>query len=180
MVGGATGRRCALLVATGALALPSAAASQTLLPPDNSAVDQYTESYPSAGGDRSTRGDETGEPAQVLGPAKARRLQLRGPAGRETAALVAATAPLPIGPAGELESGGARSSDEGDGTLAGSGGRSNGFPGAGASGLSAVIGQATGFSAGAAPGTLLLLAILAIAIWALAYAWRSNRSGSRP
>lgn len=159
------------------LALPPVAPAQEPIPPGNSAVDQYTESYPSAGGDRITRGGER-TPAQVLGQRKARRLQARGPAGEATAALTAATAPASIGAGPAPSSGGAAAGDGAGGASgpgATGGAKSAPAPASGSSGLGEVLGQATGLAGSDGPGALLRLAIVLIAVWALAYLWRRRR-----
>jgi hypothetical protein len=147
-------------MALAALALPSSAAAEALVPPGNSAVDQYTETYPTAGGKQATGKPTGGEdltPAQILGPSKARRLEAQGEAGQAVAALAAATAPT--------------SSDA-------SAGRAPGATPGGPSGLGEILGQATGLSSTEGPTALLPFAILAIALWSLAYLWRRKRTAA--
>jgi hypothetical protein len=168
MVGRTTPGWGPTLAVLAALALPSPAMAGPLVPPGNSAVNQYTETYPSGGGDRHTRkpdGASDRSAAQVLGPRKARRLEARGEAGQAVATLVAATAPQSAATA------------TGGGQPRGGGADAGGAAGpSGSSGLGQILGQATGLSAGG-PGPLLPLplAILATALWTLAYLWRRNR-----
>jgi hypothetical protein len=167
-------------VALAAIALPDGAAAETLVPPDNSAVDQYTETYPTAGGDTDTRADGGKQtPARALDPGRVRRLRARGPAGAAVAALTVATAPSAVA-TGAARRGG--TGEGGSSPAAKPGGASSRAVAADSSGLGPLLGQATGLSGGAR-GALLLAALLAAALWALAYRWRSgrsSRSGSGP
>jgi hypothetical protein len=174
------GWQASLAVLT-ALALPSAATAESFVPPGNSAVDQYTESYPTVGGDKETpHGGRN--PAQILGPEKARRLEAQGPAGQPTAALAAATAPRSAeasrGPVTGDGSGGAKGVPATGGGSGGAkgGGSATGSPNpSGSSGLGEVLGRATGLSSPGGPSALLPLVILATALWSLAYLWRRKR-----
>lgn len=171
MSGRATPGWGAALAVLAALALPAAAGAEHVLPEGNSAVDQYTESYPTAGGDRNTADRRPRTPAQVIGPREAERLESRGEAGEATAELAAATAPPQLADRarGQGGSGEARRPRPG----ARGGGPPAGVPDpGGSSGLGAILGQATGLSTSEGPGPLLPLAILATALWALAYLWR--------
>lgn len=156
------------------LLLPTAASAEALIPPGNSAVNQYTESYPSVGGERTTRGDDR-TPADVLGPDTARRLEAQAPAGKAIAALVAATAPRSSDAGGTSEASGLAERGAGSGSGAPNDRTGTPPPPDGPSGFSEVLGQATGLSTTGAPGALLLLAILLTAAWALAYLWRRRR-----
>jgi hypothetical protein len=78
---------CALLLA---LASPAAAATT---PPGNSAVDQYTETYPTAQGGEGTGPKQGGDPSRALGNQTAQQFAAEGPDGRAAANLAAATAP---------------------------------------------------------------------------------------
>lgn len=89
-----------LLVAVLALALAPPASAQEgeeeLVPPDNSAVNQYTETFPTAGGDKDlNKGNKGGKatPHKVLGSRNTEKLERHGQAGREAAKLAAETAP---------------------------------------------------------------------------------------
>jgi hypothetical protein len=146
----------------------STAQAQRVVPPGNSAANQYTETFPTTNGDEATadkggEGDRT--PAKVLGPEDSRRLEGLGPEGRAAAALAAETAPVGGGQRGEPganDAGGGRS-DAGESAAAGSG----------SDGLGQVIGQATGTSSSGGPLVILVIAI-AIAFSA-AYLLRRKR-----
>lgn len=167
----ATSRWATAIGVAAALALPPATTAQTPIPPDNSAVNQYTESYPSARGDRHTGGDWASRtPSQALGRRKARRLEAQGLAGEATATLVATTAPGSIDAAARPGAGGGSAErGGGSGSVAANGQTYGPTLPVGSSGLGEVLGQATGLSA---TGVLLPLAILLTAAWALAYLWR--------
>ncbi len=142
------------------LALPSAAPAQSVVPPGNSAVNQYTETFPTARGPAATKkqGKERHRsPAEALGPRKVRRLASEGPAGRELAAVVAATSPTAAKP--EAPGGFIASADSlGD-----------------SSGLGEVIAQATGSSDSGGMGIALPLLILAALVGFAVYLWRRRR-----
>lgn len=143
-------------------ATPPALAKPASAPPGNSAVNQYTESYPSANGPRLSRSTKEGaavpSPRQALGAGDARRLQERGPEGRALAELAAATAP-----AGAADGGGGGNGGKGGAV----GGREEGSSGSGA-----VLGEALGTSASSKMGVALPLILLATVVWAALYAWR--------
>jgi hypothetical protein len=158
----------AALAFTIALALVPGAAAETLIPPGNSAVNQYTESYPSGRGEVNTgsrQGNRT--PEQVLGKRKAQRLESQGATGEEVATVVAATAPT------QTDGNGTGMGGSAPGQLD----RSSLQPG-GSAGFGEVLDQAIGVSSGDGPGLLLPLGLLAIMLWALAYAWRRWRSAA--
>jgi hypothetical protein len=149
------------MVVIAVLALPSVATARPLVPPGNSAVNQYTETFPTAGGAATTkkRGKQRDRsPAKVLGADNARRLEAAGPQGREVAEVVAATAPPGVtGPDRAPRTG-----SQGDG------------PG-GSSGFREVIAQATGSTDSGELGLLLPLLILAAVAGATAYLWRHRQ-----
>ena len=154
-------------IVTIAMALPATALAQAIVPPGNSAANQYTETAPSAGGDQlppggSSRGGHSPSPAKTLGAATADRLEELGPAGRATAALAAVGAPAPSQRQG---SGGAGS---GDGGATAPALVSIGDPD-GSSGLGQVLGQATGLSSASQSSLPLLLALAVTVVWAAAY-----------
>jgi hypothetical protein len=182
----------ALLAAATALAiaacLPSPAAAEPVVPPGNSAAAQYTEAFPTSGGEHPLGGGGHGKrkPSSVLGPRSARRLDAKGPQGRATAALATATAPVASGPGagGGAGGGGAASGGvEGAAPRAGAGEEAPGAHAAqpasagphGSSGFEEVVGQATGSSSSGGMGMLLPLAIAAVLLWSLAYLWRQRR-----
>lgn len=163
------------LAAVVAIALqPVAASAQPVVPPGNSAANQYTETYPTAGGNTPTGNGSAPSPAKALGTRNARRLQALGPQGRAAAAVAAATAP-----AVEIEAASGRphrgsspkKNAEDSPTMA--------HPG-GSSGLSEVIGQATGSSSSGRMGLLLPLIILGVIAWSIAHVWRRRTGGATP
>ena len=152
------------------VAVPAGAQAEAVVPPGNSAANQYTETAPGAGGEQLPPGGHTPSPVKTLGTGTAEKLDELGPAGRATAALAAAGAPRRSG----------RDSDgiHGNGEKSGSGGAGEGRGGkgdtgpAGSSGLGRVLGQATGLSSAGSQSGLLLLAFLATGLWSIVYLWR--------
>jgi hypothetical protein len=180
-----------------ALVVPASAAAEYLVPEGNSAVSQYTEGFPTAGGERKTEGNKPVTAAKALGAANARKLADHGPDGAAVAQIAAETAPpeaTPVGSAGD----GAGQSDRpaGDGgrrepakvrpgqggsgpkqdeeaSVAAAAGNGGDGPG-GSSGLGEILGTATGSSSGNL-GPLLPLAILAAIAWGFAFLWRQRQ-----
>ncbi|HET9676265.1 MAG TPA: hypothetical protein VFP21_02015 [Solirubrobacterales bacterium] len=177
--------------------LVSAAAAETVVPPGNGAATQYTEAYPTSGGN-AVNGDGINggggghsNPSHVLGHHNAKKLEDEGQVGKEAARVAAETAPAQGTGSTSTGSGGGHhgTAPGGSGGQNGSGGGGNsgvhtqslvqhtGGPaesGSGSSGLSEVIGQATGSSSGDS-GLLLPLILLAALVGSLAYAWRRRR-----
>jgi len=167
-------RATALTIGLATLAFAGQAGAQPYLPPEGSAVNQYTEGYPSAGGNVPSSGGGGHRTAtQVLGKNKAARLEALGTSGEGAAQLAAAGAPAAVGrPAGQ--SGGA-------GRPEGSGGSSP-SPSLyanppGESGVKQVLGQIAGSSSGET-GLLLPLLMVASLIAALAFAAARRRSAA--
>lgn len=168
------------------LALPTAAGAEYLVPPGNSAANQYTESFPTAGGDQKAEKGRNGgdrSPVKVLGPRNTRRLDAQGPAGREAAAAAAATAPGAGVTANKDKAGGGGTNSEagaptqGGGSAVDGGGADAGAgQPSGSSGLSEVIAEATGSSSSGQMGPLLPLLILATVAGSLGYLWRRRRT----
>jgi hypothetical protein len=180
-----------------ALALPCVAPAEETIPPGNSAVNQYTESLPTPGGHRGTENEgrkSRPSPHKALGSGNARKLESQGDDGRAAAEVAAETAPSPA-PVEEEEAtapaavdrgtggGGGTPTDGANGNADKSKPRSTSLTSAeidepsGSSGVGEVIGEATGDSSGTV-GWLLPLLIIAIAIWAVAYAMRQRRQTS--
>jgi hypothetical protein len=158
-------------------AILPAASPAALVPPGNSAVNQYTETYPAAGGQAESDGDGGGgsrSPAAALGSRNARRLQAQGADGRAAASLAAATAPARVGASGEGAAGGGAAAPGGSAATGGPGSAKAGEP-SGSSGLAEVLGQATGSSDSGGIGLLLPIVILATLVWSLAYLARRRR-----
>lgn len=172
-------------------AAPAAAApvEQAPVPPSNSAATQYTETFPTSGGDKKTD-QKPGHrpPAKVLGTHNAHKLEKQGPEGQAAAEVAAATAPRSIAtpePAhapsaqsnggGTGNSGGASVPQRGSDAASGGTVRPPAPEPAGSSGVGSAIGQATGLSSSGPSGPLLPLVILATVLWSLAYLWRQKR-----
>jgi hypothetical protein len=199
----ATGLMLAIAIALIAAA-PAAAEEEVVVPPENSAVNQYTEAFPTAGGDRDAdkhRGRKA-KPAKVIGSKNAKRLDEQGADGRATAELAAETAPNVIveetstddgeeeGTAAPAGNGGGTSGGGGPGSEpAGNGGAQGQTPGPsvdsgtsaqvdGSSGLSEVLSRAIGSPSGGGMGLFLPLLILATIVWALIYTTRQRRPAS--
>ena len=158
----ALGTKLGLTAATALLALPSAAAAQAVVPPGNSAVNQYTETVPTARGSAKTRHHGKRSPAKVLGADNARRLEAAAPQGRAVAEVVAATAPVPAPSASKADRGSGHPATHAAG------------PG-GSSGLGKVITAATGSSDSGELGLLLPLLIVCALVGSAAYFWRQKR-----
>ena len=181
-------------------AAPAAAATveAAVVPPSNSAATQYTETFPTSGGDKQTdQKPSHRSPAKVLGTHNAQKLDKQGPEGQAAAEVAAATAPNSIatpppshsssargnGGDGQVGGGGQGTGGGGasaplNGSTAASGGETVPPPApepAGSSGIGAAIGQATGLSSTGPSGPLLPLVILATVLWSLAYFWRQKR-----
>lgn len=172
---------------------PAVAQAGKVVPPENSAVNQYTEGFPTAGGERDAH-DQRGRkrtPDKVLGKDKAERLEQRGPAGRAVAELTAETAPVTAAPEPADEEV-VEETNGGTGAKGGDGPGDRSAPQSdlgsaqpvalaldpdevdGSSGPWAVIGQALGSSSGGL-GILLPLLLLATIAWAIVYALRHRR-----
>lgn len=182
--------------AVAALALPAVAAAEYYVPPANSAANQYTESFPGAGGESHGKGKQV-TPGAALGAGNAEKLEEKGPAGKATAELAAETAPPQLvdqasgGGEGDSKSSsdgqsGDKGGEEGKGEAGagagGTGGSNGGSSGGGggnsaaatvdqpqgSSGLGQVLGQATGVSDGNL-GLWLPLAIVLTLVGSVAY-----------
>ncbi len=180
------------------------AAAEPVIPPANSAANQYTESFPTGGGDRNAyaEGDEI-SPGKVLGKRNAEKLDAQGEEGRAAAELAAETAPAPA-LAPEASEDEEESSGGGGGKPAnngGGGGDRGGQPDSagspptqsrnptpestgtlvaadtsieGSSGIGEVLSQVFGTSS-AGMGLLLPLLLIAVAIWAFGFAARHRQ-----
>jgi cytoskeletal protein RodZ len=152
-------------------ALPAGAAAR-VTPQDNSAVNQYTESFPTAQGpkqsNRAKENQDDKSPGSVIGRGNARRLSEQGAVGRAAAEAAAATAP------GGVAGATADKAKKGR-TGAPSGGASAEADVEGSSGLGEVLGEATGTSSTGELGLALPLIIIATLALSLAYAWRRMR-----
>jgi cobalamin biosynthesis Mg chelatase CobN len=95
-------------------AVPSIASAGQVIPPGNSAATQYTQAFPTAGGNVEVR-DSIGEPgggnktpSKVIGKKTTEELESQGPEGTAVAKLAAESAPpTPESESSESSSGGA-------------------------------------------------------------------------
>jgi hypothetical protein len=121
------------LALAAAFAIPAGAiAAEDVVPPSNGGANQYTETYPTGGGNRNalTEGDEIA-PGKVIGDRNAEKLEERGEEGEEVAELAAETSPtteyvVPVAPAPSSGGGGG---DGGTGAVKQSAGRGSGSGG---------------------------------------------------
>lgn len=186
----------AVLALFASLILPAAAAAETVVPPGNSAVTQYTEQFPTAGGNAKSNtgiggGASTKPPSKVLGSGNAQKLESKGPVGEEVATLAAETAPVSASSArGSGHGANANAGNAGNaggkpaGNTGGGKGNAAGGPRAagstapdtssGSSGLGEVVGQATGSSSGEL-GLFLPLILLGTVLWSFYYLRRERR-----
>lgn len=191
--------RIALATAsTVALVVPAHSLADYYVPPENSAANQYTESFPGAGGEKGGKGKNV-TAADTLGPRNAKRLEERGPDGEAAAELAAETAPSQLPTDGGSDASGGGGGDSGGGAATGTGGSGSGGSGGanggpassggdadgvgqaakvdqpqGSSGAGHVLGQATGISDGNV-GIWLPLVILLTLAGSIAYAARSRQ-----
>jgi hypothetical protein len=185
-----------------ALLLPGSALAEYLVPEGNSAVTQYTEGFPTGGGEKKAGGADgkKATPAQAIGAKNAKKLQDRSPEGAEVAEVAAETAPEEVVPSASSDDSGAQAGNgqdhgqkhEGDGKKAkekqsqenpeqDEGGTaapaasSSGDGPSGSSGIGEVLAAATGSSSSGHLGLLLPLALLAALAWGLAYFLRQRK-----
>jgi hypothetical protein len=157
-------------IAFAALLAVPATPADAVVPPGNSAVNQYTETFPTARGAQTTKGKKARSPRQVLGRDQAGKLAAQGPTGREVAEIVAATAPSDISAnRPQARHGKAAPTDKAAPTGEGPGG---------SSGLHEVIAQATGSSDSGRMGALLPLLIAAAVAGSAFYLWRHRRQAA--
>jgi hypothetical protein len=149
--------RLGFVLAIAIVSLIAATPAGAVLPPGNSAANQYTEAYPTGGGNQPAGRGGRQTPAGALGKENARKLEGMGPEGAAAAQLAAETAP----------GGGASQTTANQGREnAGEGPSSP----SGSSGLSSVIGQATGSSDSGELGWGLPLIFLGALLGSAAYA----------
>jgi hypothetical protein len=176
-------------------ALPGVAVAETVVPPGNSAATQYTETFPTAGGNAEVNDSISGSggrgghssqgggrsPDKVLGSDTAHELESHGEEGQAVAELATESAA-----ANQAGSGGSHRHTSGKADLddavpvGGSGGNASGDSNVvpsqaeGSSGVSGVLSHATGSSSGEM-GILLPLVLLAVPLCALIYVWRRRQ-----
>ena len=88
---------CAILATCILGSSATAARAEYYVPPGNSAVNQYTQNEPSAGGEKGQR-EKPVVAAEALGGKNAKKLEEKGSAGKAAAELSAATDPRPLEP----------------------------------------------------------------------------------
>ena len=97
-----TSRTIPIAIATvlAALPLPASALAEYLVPEGNSAVTQYTEGFPTGGGEKKAGGSDgkKATPAQTIGAKNAKKLEDHSPEGAEVAEVAAETAPEAVVP----------------------------------------------------------------------------------
>ena len=148
------------------LALSSTACAQSVLPPENSGANQYTETFPGASGNRPTGklGNGGRSLAKVLGKTNAARLGALGPAGQAAAQLAAGGAPEAVS------------------EHAGSTSRQGSVPSSsnpsGESGLHQVLAQISGTSGSGEMGLLLPLLMAIAVVAAIAFTMGKRRTAS--
>jgi hypothetical protein len=131
---------------TVALVVPAHSLAEYYVPPENSAANQYTESFPGAGGEKGGKA-KGATPADTLGARNAKRLEERGADGKAAAELAAETAPsqLPTSGTSGGEGGGDAGNAAGGGTNAGTG---TGTGGSGSGGSAGANGGSTSSGGG--------------------------------
>jgi hypothetical protein len=146
-----------LAIAMSIASFPAGATAQRLVPPGNSALNQYKETLPGPGGNELREANAPhSSPAKTLGKRNAEKLSELGPEGRAAAELAAATAP-------------ARRSVVKHGGGAGAGG-------SGSSALGEVLGQMTGTSSSGEMGLAFPLVLLATVFGGIAYTVSRRRA----
>jgi hypothetical protein len=161
------------------LALPSAAGAQTCVArPGTAALDQYCETIPSGGGQRSTRPTNP-RLRDTLPPDEVSRLQRRGDEGNAVLALPSGPAP-PSAPSSAVSSGSHELSKVPPGALPAAG--TDAPPAAPSANPVSAAFSSLGFVGSLGWGLVALLAVLAVV--ASAAAWSSSRrpgpSGTGP
>lgn len=180
----------AMIALLAALLIPATcSAAEYYVPPSNSAVNQYSESFPTAGGERgdSERGSVRKKSrVAAVGAENVRKLDQRGPDGAATAEVVAATSPTPVAPEAEdladspRSAADSRQDDRVEPAAAGdddrgSGGRGTPAPADGAPWLETVAPRAVGLGPSDGLGALFPLLLLAATGWAASQAIRLYR-----
>ena len=114
-----------LALALVACPVPAAALAGAIVPPGNSAANQYTETFPTSKGEEDAQGKKKSgvTAAQVLGAGKAHELEDKGKAGKAVADFAAETSPTVVEPSGEA------GSEAGEGEPQGPGKSENGAGG---------------------------------------------------
>jgi hypothetical protein len=106
-----------------ACTLPAAVAAAEIVPPGNSAVNQYTETFPTSKGEEKSELEKntTVTPGDVLGAGKAHKLEDKGAAGKAVAQFTAETAPTTSSGGSSSDNGESAADDNGGGKGNGNG-----------------------------------------------------------
>ena len=168
---------CALLLGAGLLAPAASAQRDCQAPPGRSAIEQYCEVLPGAGGDRSAGNPGGGSERDALPRSVRRQLDQAGEAGDVVTGLVG-------GSGGADEPRGGRSGDGRTGQGAGGGASGDGTASSGGvpgepsdNPLEAVRSAA---EAGPSSGSALLWALAAATVLLVALAWLRHRRRAEP
>jgi hypothetical protein len=138
------------------------ASAAPILPPGNSAANQYAQTLPGPGGNEAVGGrHEARSPAKVLGASTTERMRKLGPDGRAALQLAAETAPQTVH---------RRRSGPSSGAPANS---------SGSSGLGEILRQATGTLTSGSMGVLQPMILLVALVAACAYAIGRRRASPR-
>ena len=168
-----------LAAAAVALLLLPCGAAAAPVPPGNPAATQYTEAFPTAGGQQDAENGKGGkgrQPNQVLGKRNAQQLESQGEVGKAAAALATETAPVGVAGSGAGAGEGKQGTSRGKSHSGGGSGASAESAGSGGdSALGEVGSQATGSSFSDGIDLLLPLAILGTVVWLLAYLLRRRQ-----
>ncbi len=164
---------CATVLLVAAVAWPTGLASAAkLLPPGNSAANQYAQTLPGPDGEEAAAGHEPRAPQKMLGKSTTARMRQLGPDGRAALRLATETATKPVRHRDH------RPSHAGAGPGPGGAG---GTGAGGSSGLGEVLGRVTGTQASGSLGVLqpmiVLFALVAAGAYALTRRRRTTRDG---
>ncbi len=142
------------LLALALIALPATiSAAAEIVPPGNSAASQYTEAFPTTGGERETEDSGKGKavPAKTLGARNAKQLESKGKDGKAVAEFAAETAPAPVvteSPQGGSEPDSGETGGQDNGSGGGAAGGGNGSGGGSGQGSPSAIGDGKAVSTG--------------------------------
>jgi hypothetical protein len=171
--------------------VPGQALAGEIVPPGNSGVNQYTQTFPTASGNLAVKHQEIRQPTRVLGKKQARDLEKKGPEGKAAAELAAVGSPSTgdrsesssaPGSGGGVGNGNGSDRQRSKGIVAGTdrGGsgtsslgsdKQRNTPGSG-SPEAQIVDQATGLSSSGELGPWMPVALIAGFAWCVAFAWR--------
>jgi hypothetical protein len=155
-----------------ALALPVSASAFTVIPPTNSGADQYVESVPTAGGNRSSHpvggGGAAARTSGSIAPSTQAALIHQGVVGRRTAELARRFAPAKVRHKSRGHSSGGASAGAGS---------DGGASGSGSSPLGTLVRALVGAPGHGAPGSVVPIALILATLGVGAVALRHRRAG---